>query len=56
MRIILMSKPGEFSNRLKTDYLRSAAVKMMAVVIKKSDEADDKKVIVSNKALQRTSS
>lgn len=54
MRQIIMSKPGEFSKQTKTDYFRSAAVKMMAAVIKKPDEKEDSNVIVSNKALQRT--
>jgi hypothetical protein len=57
MRQILMSKPGEFSYKMKTDYLRGAAVKMLASVIQKPENHDIKenKVIVSNKALQQTS-
>jgi len=55
MRQILMSKPGEFTNKSKTDHLRSIAVKKLAGLIKKTEQSDDAEVVVSNKALQRTS-
>lgn len=49
-----MSKPGEFTYEIKTDYLRGAAVKMLANAIKKpgNNGSKENKVIVSNKALQ----
>jgi hypothetical protein len=55
MRQILMSEPGEFKVKKDNDHLRSAAVKMLAKLIKKSEQSDEDKVIVSNKAIQRTS-
>ena len=55
MRQILMNSRGEFSKKSKTDHYRSAAVKMTAKVIKKSKDQSEDKVIISNKAIQRTS-
>lgn len=55
MRQILMSEPGEFKMKKDNDYIRSAAVKMLAKLIKKSEQSDDAEVVVSNKAIQRTS-
>lgn len=57
MRQILMSKPGEFPLISKTDYLRGAAIKMLAGIIKKSTdpqaaEAAEKEVVIFNKAPQ----
>jgi hypothetical protein len=55
MRQILMSEPGEFKRKEQNDHVRSIAVKMLAKLIKKPDQSDDTKVVVSNKAIQRTS-
>lgn len=53
MRQILISKPGEFSNKSKRDHLRSEAVKRLAVLIKKEGSSDESTVVVSNKALRK---
>jgi hypothetical protein len=56
MRKILMNQKGEFKNQGKTDYVRSTAVKMMASVIKREDKyKEGSEVVISNKALHRTS-
>ncbi|NHN37207.1 hypothetical protein G8764_07895 [Pseudomaricurvus alcaniphilus] len=56
MRKILMSEKGEFKKQGKADYVRSTAVKMMASVIKKQEKSsEDSEVVISNKALHRTS-
>lgn len=55
MRQILMSEPGEFKRKNDSDHVRSVAVKMLAKLIKKTDKSDDTEVVVSNKAMQRTS-
>ena len=55
MRQILMSEPGEFKIKSKNDHVRSAAVKMFAKLIKKSEPSDKAEIVVSNKAIQRTS-
>jgi hypothetical protein len=45
-----MNKPGEFSVKTKTDYLRGSAVKMLANLIQKPGdrEAREIEVVVSN--------
>lgn len=55
MRKILMNEKGEFKSQGKTDFFKSTAVKMMASIIKKSEKDEDNEVVISNKALQRTS-
>lgn len=56
MRKILMNEKGEFRSQGKTDYVRSTAVKMMASIIKKTEKnSEEPEVVISNKALQRTS-
>lgn len=54
MRKILMSKPGEFEFQIRMDFLRGAAVKMVAETMRNSSErqTEEKKVIVSNDFLQ----
>jgi hypothetical protein len=49
-----MSKQGEFTNEIKIDYVRGAAVKMLARAIIKpgNNGSKENKVRVSNKALQ----
>lgn len=56
MRKILMNEKGEFRSQGKSDYVRSTAVKMMASTIKKTEKNNEEsEVVISNKALQRTS-
>jgi hypothetical protein len=56
MRKILMNEKGEFRSQGKSDYVRSTAVKMMASMIKKTEKNNEEsEVVISNKALQRTS-
>ncbi|MFM2609917.1 hypothetical protein AAFX30_20275 [Vibrio chagasii] len=56
MRLILMSKPGEFKYEHEKDQSKAAAVKMLARILKKSQDKDTE-VAVSNTAgeLERTS-
>lgn len=56
MRKILMNEKGEFRSQGKSDHVRSTAVKMMASMIKKTEKNNEEsEVVISNKALQRTS-
>jgi hypothetical protein len=55
MRKILINKPGEFTNKNKYSYSRSAAVKMLANIFRNPDNQEENKVIVFDRASMKTS-
>ncbi|MDC8829729.1 hypothetical protein [Alteromonas gilva] len=54
MRKILMNEKGEFDNSEKTDFLMAKAVKLMAAVIKNSeDEETRERVVVTGRVTEK---
>lgn len=46
MRRILISEPGEFDKKSRSNHSQSIAIKMVAKLINKSENKDDVRVIV----------
>ena len=53
MRTILLNERGEFKKKGKTDYVRGAAVKMMASMVAKIEYKNDKEVIVAKNNMEK---